>query len=196
MDIAQIYFDKYGITNVTDNNRSWKKEEVGDSIIKEENLFVRFFPDMIGYKKITTKKLQKAGADYIIYFEDRDPIYIDIKVNIGSDYSMKPEDYIRKSHYVENEVALPIEIYQNKIFTNEKSKITDYMLYFILEEKRQICYLIDYIEIFKVSAYHCNFGKQDMKRFTLYRSNNKSGIYIKTPTSYYNNIRKYVLNIL
>ena len=76
------------------------KEKVAEKAIKETRIFDIFFPDNIGYKKISQKKMQLAGVDYEIYLPNGETVYIDLKTGIGSDYSMKSEDFVQERRII------------------------------------------------------------------------------------------------
>lgn len=172
--------------------RTAAKEMIGEKIIQKFHLFDILFPENIGFKKITDKKRQKAGADYIIYYPNNE-YYIDLKVCFGPSYTMKMEDYLKPTRIIGYQPAIPVEIYQNDIFTNNSCKITDYMLYLIIDENGLRAYLIDYNVIRKISKEHKgeikvenNVAKKvQTGTFKWYTSNNGSGIYIKIPAEKY-----------
>lgn len=199
----EFYFTKFDVDLERAKKRALVKNEngmitaatemCGEKYIKESHLFDLLFPDNIGWKKVTSKKLQKSGADYEIYFEYNDSfssLYIDIKVCIGPNYNMSSDDYNQPTRLCQPvKKGVPVEIYQNDIFTFSKGKLTDYVLYIIMDEDGIFYKLFSYDEIRKICLEHkkefdlrggtatiVNKGK-----YKWHKSNNGSGIYIKIP---------------
>lgn len=200
--IKQHYFNKYGISLQMAEKKALVKNEngmitaatemVGDKIIKLNSLFDKLFPNNTGYKKETRKKYQKLGVDYWVFDENGEEIAIDIKVNIGPDYSMEKSDYTNTEIEHKDSLSIPVEIYQNGDFTNSDDKLTDYMLYFILDNNNQYYKLIEYSKIRNISLKHkyvdeaVSYSPLTVKRvnkgdFSWHQSNNGTGIYIKVP---------------
>ena len=125
------------INNKPISDRTVEKEKFGEKAIKENNLWDILFPNNLGWKKITDKRQQKLGVDFKIHTETGD-VNVDIKVLIGPDYSE----------------GLPVEIYQRPVreadipssytFTNRSSKLTDYMVYIVLDRNGFFVYKIPY----------------------------------------------------
>lgn len=119
------------------SERTTAKEKWGEDAIKENHLWDILFPNNLGWKKITDKRQQKLGIDYKIHTDSGD-VNVDIKVCIGSDYSE----------------GLPCEIYQRPVreadipssytFTNRSSKLTDWMVYIVLDRAGFRVYKIPY----------------------------------------------------
>ena len=126
-----------GITNQPSSERTTAKEKWGEKAIKENHLWDILFPNNLGFKKITDKRQQKLGVDFKIHTETGD-VNVDIKVLIGSNYTE----------------GLPVEIYQRPvreadvpssyIFTNRSSKLTDWMMYIVLDKVGFRVYKIPY----------------------------------------------------
>lgn len=155
--------------------RTSAKELICNKLIKRGKLFERFCNSMgwqyNGYKKVTSVKMQRSGVDFIIYCNingvEKD-IYIDLKGCVGTKYDFAP-----------------VEIMQNMIFTNTKSKLTDYMLYICIDDYRpprfrfvpydEICKIsLDYKPTLETNGDVCFFKfKPEVKV-----SNNKSGHYV------------------
>lgn len=163
-------------------------EMVGEKLLKKYNIFDKLFPNNTGYKKITNKKQQKAGVDYVVFNGD-DETYIDIKVCVGPDYSIKPEDFNNQPQRLISSVAVPVEIYQNNVFTNVKGKLTDYVLYLIIDQSGYYFYMISYDELRQISLEHKIVHevdnnvivKRNKGKYKWHTSNNGSGCYIKIP---------------
>lgn len=176
------------------------KEKVAEKAIKETKIFDIFFPDNIGYKKITTKKMQLAGVDYEIYLPNGETVYIDLKTGIGPDYSMKPADFVEERRIIGRMPAVAVELYQYDIFTNTKGKLTDYFLYYIQDNFGAAFYLFDYDTIRNVSVEHKKKvviengkGKEVISgKYTPYTSFNGTGIYIKVPVEGFA-LKKFIL---
>lgn len=125
------------INKLPASDRTTAKERWGEKAIKENHLWDILFPNNLGWKKITDKRQQKLGVDYRIHTENGD-VNVDIKVCIGSDYTE----------------GLPCEIYQRPIrepdvpssysFTNRSSKLTDWMVYIVLDKAGFRVYKIPY----------------------------------------------------
>lgn len=193
MDYFEHYCEIFGIDKkkavakavyLSDNGiRTAMKEMIGEGIIKKYNLFNVIFPDNIGYKKVTSKKLQKCGCDYQIFFQDKKSVFIDLKSLVGNDYDMVDKDYRDGGHHEhdENTKGIALEIYQNGIFTNV-NKLTDYFLYTICDKDGISYCLISYKKVFDVcKKYIIHMGVVPINEFTMYKSNNNTGLYIKYP---------------
>ena len=133
------------INNQPSRERTTAKEKWGEKSIKDNHLWDILFPDNLGHKKITNKREQKLGVDFKIHTEDGD-INVDIKVLIGPDYTE----------------GLPVEIYQRPTrepdvmssytFTNRSSKLTDWMVYIVLDKSGFRVYKIPYSVIHSESV--------------------------------------------
>ena len=198
--IKQHYFNKYGINlslakskalvNTENGMITAATEMVGDKIIKLNSLFDKLFPNNTGYKKETKKKYQTAGVDYWVFDEKGNEIAIDIKVNIGPDYNMEKTDYTNTEIEHKQSLSIPVEIYQNGFFTNSSDKLTDYMLYLVLDNNNEYYKLIEYNKIREISLKHKYVEKLVAPRtvervnegdFSWHTSNNGTGVYIKVP---------------
>lgn len=161
--------------------RTSAKELIGQKIIQRNDIF-RHCAESLGleyqgYKKITSKKEQKRGVDFIIHTNNGD-INIDLKSEILGDYTDSNGDDV-----------LVAEIYQNDQFTNHKGKATDYVLYVIDDVHGARAYLVDYEVLSSFSVANAKHYERQgdvyvLKNNPRYQtSNNGSGIYIKsTPT--------------
>lgn len=117
--------------------RTTAKEKWGEKVIKENHLWDILFPNNLGWKKITDKRQQKLGIDFKIHTESED-INVDIKVCVGFNYTE----------------GLPLEIYQRPVseadipssysFTNRSSKLTDFIVYLVLDNAGFRVYKIPY----------------------------------------------------
>ena len=201
MTTKEMYFKKFDIDRTKAEKRALVKndngittamtEMLGEKIIKQFHIFDELFPENTGYKKVVSKKFQKAGVDYEVYNEN-ETLYIDIKVCVGPDYSMNADDFNNTSDVLESK-AVPIEIYQNNVFTNTKGKLTDYMLYIIADNSGISYLLLSYEDVMKISMEHkrqIEYFYTEKGRIAKYinkgaykwhTSNNGSGIYIKFP---------------
>lgn len=204
-EIKQAYFEKFEIDIEKAEKKALLKnnenaiitaatEMCGDMYIKKEHLFDVIFPDNIGYKKETRKKFQKAGVDYIVYLPDNEELYVDIKVCIGQNYNMVEDDYNDKNDYIQVikdgiPKGVPIELYQNNNFTFSKGKLTDYVLFIIMDSDGITYSLLDYDKVHKIALEHkkqwdTRGGSATLVnkgRMKWHRSGNGSGIYIKWP---------------
>lgn len=119
------------------SERTTAKEKWGEDAIKENHLWDILFPENLGYKKITDKRQQKLGVDFKIHTETMD-VNVDIKVCVGFNYTE----------------GLPLEIYQRPVremdvpssytFTNRSSKLTDFIVYIVLDNVGFRVYKIPY----------------------------------------------------
>jgi hypothetical protein len=126
-----------GINNQPASDRTTAKEKWGEKAIKENHLWDILFPNNLGWKKITDKRTQKLGVDFKIHTDSGD-VNVDIKVCVGSNYTE----------------GLPVEIYQRPVreadipssytFTNLSSKLTDWMVYLVLDNAGFRVYKIPY----------------------------------------------------
>lgn len=125
------------INNQPASDRTTAKERFGERAIKENHLWDILFPGNLGYKKITNKREQKLGVDFKIHTDSGD-VNVDIKVCVGFNYTE----------------GLPLEIYQRSIreadipssysFTNRSSKLTDFIVYIVLDNVGFRVYKIPY----------------------------------------------------
>ena len=171
------------------NSKTCIKETRGDDAIKQYNIWDRFFPGNTGWKKVTDKKMQKAGVDYIIYGAHGEEMYVDLKTGIGDDYT--------DGGYA----VVAIEIYQNDWFTNTDHKMTDFMLYYTNDKYGERFFLYDYDDIKKVSEEHRKklIYKEDVDMYTYknegsfqwHKSFNGTGIYIRMPFDYIPVLKQY-----
>lgn len=199
--------DKNDDTEVTKAKEQW-----AENVLRENRIFELVAQevgiDYLGRKKITNKKLQKSGIDYVLFGENKE-INVDLKTGIGSDYSMRDEDWTiypekiikeicdDKSLYVGHD-GIAVEITQYDFFTNRKEKATDYDLYIQWDCSGIKVYLIDYKEINRVSnenwwhfekCGHSTYLKvrgstkygPDKAFYALKTSFNGTGVYIKYP---------------
>lgn len=168
-----------------------EKEALAEKALKVNKIFDVFFPGNIGYKKITVKKLQLAGVDYEVYFPDDKVEYVDLKTGIGPDYSMKQEDYTSPHRIIGRQPALALEVYQYGQFTNTKSKMTDYFIYYLKDDYQEAFYLVPYIDVRNVCLKHKKTFKIENGiakevfngEYTVHKSFNGTGDYIKVPAS-------------
>lgn len=171
-----------GINAQPPEERTTSKEKWGEKAIKENHLWDILFPNNLGHKKITDKRQQKLGVDFKIHTESGD-INVDIKVLIGPDYTE----------------GLPIEIYQRPTreadvpssytFTNRSSKLTDWMVYIVLDRNGFRVYKIPYSVIHAESLkYKWHFEEvmtnkglsyKCIKDEALQKSFNGTGYYVK-----------------
>lgn len=175
------------INNKPVAERTTAKEKWGEKAIKENHLWDILFPGNLGYKKITNKREQQLGVDFKIHTETGD-VNVDIKVCVGSSYPL-----------------LPIEIYQRSIrekdvpssyfFTNRESKLTDFFVYIMLDQKGFRVYKIPYDIVRTVSLkYRWHFEEVMTEKGLCYkcikdpelrRSWNKTGFYVLYDFSQY-----------
>lgn len=133
------------INNQPASDRTTAKEKWGEKALKENNLWDILFPNNLGWKKITDKRQQKLGVDFKIHTDSGD-VNVDIKVCVGFNYTE----------------GLPCEIYQRPVrepdvpssysFTNRSSKLTDWMVYIVLDKAGFRVYKIPYSVIHSESV--------------------------------------------
>ena len=199
-EIKRAFFEKFSIDMqkaakkalIKDNENAIvtaATEMCGDKYLKQEHLFDKLFPENTGYKKENRVKQQKAGCDYIIYMPNDEELYIDIKVCIGPSYNMVENDWNNPYRVDTTIKGVPIEIYQNGSFSFSKGKLTDYVLFIIMDNDGITYSLFSYDEIYKIAHAHRKQWDTRGGSATLvnrgtqrwHRSNNGSGIYIKWP---------------
>lgn len=164
------------------SERTTAKEKWGENAIKENHLWDILFPGNLGWKKITDKRLQKLGVDFKIHTEEGD-VNVDIKVCVGCNYTE----------------GLPLEIAQRPVrepdtlssytFTNRSSKLTDWMVYLVLDNAGFRLYKIPYNVIhtesvkykFKTVEIMTNHGLcyKWEKHPALQKSFNNTGFFVK-----------------
>lgn len=165
-----------------ESERTTAKEKWGEKAIKENHLWDILFPNNLGHKKITDKRQQKLGVDFKIHTETGD-VNVDIKVLIGPDYTE----------------GLPVEVAQRPVsepdtlssytFTNRSSKLTDWMVYLVLDKYGFRVYKIPYSVIhaesvkykFKTVEVMSDKGLcyKWVKHDSLKKSFNGTGYYVK-----------------
>jgi hypothetical protein len=161
--------------------RTAKKEIIGEKVIKKYDLINRIFPENTGFKKVLSEKLQKCGCDYEVFF-NKESIYLDLKSLVGEDYDMKNKDYRDGlEHDNQGKKGIALEIYQNGIFTNV-NKLTDYFIYTICDKDGIFYYPISYKKVVDIcKKYIIHMGVVPVNEYTMYQSNNGTGLYIKYP---------------
>lgn len=163
-------------------------EMVGEKIIKQHTLWNTLFPNYKSVKKVTNKKNQKQGIDYIIVTDDDEEVFVDIKVQIGPDYSPKQDDYKTPHRILSNTKVAALELYQNNI-PSLLGKKTDYFLFITVDESGIYYGLLPYEQAVNIIKEHLmthkvenGVAKVDWPGYlNHYTSNNGSGIYIKYP---------------
>lgn len=140
--------------------RTALKELVGEKIIKKYQIWEHFFPDYESVKKVTTKKLQMEGVDFII----NEDTFIDLKSDIGPDYGN----------------IIPLEIRQNGVFTMLSNKKTDWLLHIVVDDFKKRAVLIDYQWASKL-AHRIAVAQVNHSEipWPMFLSNNGTGQYIK-----------------
>lgn len=161
--------------------RTAKKEMIGKKVIKKYDLINRIFPENTGFRKVSSKKLQKCGCDYEVFFDDKS-IYLDLKSLVGEDYDMKDKDYRDGlEHDNQGKKGIVLEIYQNGIFTNV-NKLTDFFIYTICDKDGISYCVISYKKVVEIcKKYIIHMGVVPVNEYTMYQSNNGTGLYIKYP---------------
>ena len=172
-NITEDKIKSNALHNTENGYRTSAKELVGNAIVKQ------LFPK---WKKVSNVKMQKAGADFITPEEK----FIDIKVCIGPDYHK----------------TFPLEIYQNDIFTFTKNKLTDYLLYIIIDKDGTNLYLYDYDDVRNIAEQHRRVLQVDKARDVVIQFNpgpyhyktsgNGSGTFISYPVNILKNMLRSV----
>lgn len=163
-------------------------EMVGEKIIKQYTLWNILFPNYKSVKKITNIKNQKQGTDFQIITDDDEIVNIDIKVQIGPDYSPKKEDYKVPHRICSDTKVAALELYQNNI-PSLLGKKTDYFLFITVDESGIYYGLLEYDLAVKVIKEHLFkhtiidgvAHKEWPGYLNHFTSNNSSGIYVKYP---------------
>lgn len=163
-------------------------EMVGEKIIKQHTLWNILFPNYKSIKKITNIKNQKQGIDYQITTDDDEIVNIDLKVQIGPDYSPKSDDYKTPHRILSNTKVAAIELYQNNV-PSLLGKKTDYFLFITVDASGIYYGLLEYSKAVSIIKEHLKTHTVEngvakvewpgyLNHFT---SNNGSGIYVKYP---------------
>lgn len=163
-------------------------EMVGEKIIKQHTLWNVLFPNYKSVKKVVNKKNQRQGIDYQIITDDDEIINIDIKVQIGKDYSPLPSDFKEPHRILSNTKVAALELYQNNI-PSLLGKKTDYFLFITVDESCIYYGLLSYEQAVNIIKEHLMTHKVENGVAKVewpgylnhYTSNNGSGIYIKYP---------------
>lgn len=163
-------------------------EMVGEKIIKQHTLWNALFPNYKSVKKITNVKNQKQGIDYQIITDDDEIVNIDIKVQIGPDYSPKPEDYKEPHRILSTTKVAALELYQNNI-PSLLGKKTDCFLFITVDESGVYYGLLEYNLAVKTIKEHLVkhsiidgvAHKEWPGYLNHFTSNNGSGVYVKYP---------------
>ena len=156
------------------NNITKTKEAIGEAFLKKYNVFESFFPSYLAFRKITNKKLQKEGVDFIVTNKDEEEIFIDLKTDIGPDYSN----------------IVPIEIRQYGAVTMTKDKKTDYILHVVIDDHQRKAVLFMYKHFCSIANAIAQQQTEDnktgpfkfshdSKAYEVFTSRNSTGEYIK-----------------
>ena len=175
-NISDVDIKKNMLQRSENAYRTSAKELICRKIVKRFGLCKRYIEEndlgeFTGYKWVTNKKQQLSGIDIQVFYTDRfgneKTVNIDLKGCVG------------------NYPYAVVEITQNMIFTNTKSKATDVVLYVAVNNDGTVKYrFVDYATICKISLDYkptlemngdvCFFKfKPEVKV-----SNNKSGHYV------------------
>ena len=169
------------INNQPASERTTAKEKWGEKAIKENHLWDILFPNNLGWKKITDKRQQKLGVDFKIHTENGD-VNVDIKVLIGPDYPLLPLEIAQRPLREPDTLS-------SYTFTNRSSKLTDWMVYLVLDKSGFRVYKIPYSVIhaesikykFKTVEVMCDKGLcyKWVKHESLQKSFNGTGYFVK-----------------
>lgn len=187
------YAEKYNVPYIYNKNiraYSIMKEKIGERFIDNNNLFPPHIRGVTGYEYITDRDLQLSGVDVIVKTNINKDVYIDIKVCIGEDYSMKTTDYIGAfaNFQLQMPIGIAIELqnkdrYGNWHKTFTKNKKTDYLLFIVLDKNGEHYNLINYKQL-------CNYIEKHSNEYTKYLSNEGTAEYIKVPLNIFNKYYK------
>lgn len=177
---------KRALVDSENGRKTALKELIGEAVIKRFTLWNRLFPNYQSVKKITSKKNQKEGIDFMVTAEDGTIYNIDLKSLVGN-YEWDGTERSDGKTFEQDVIRAPIELRQNGIFTNLLSKKTDYLLYIWTDpDTAQSTYsLLDYKMIsdisYKCDKVVCENKKMEPLPYIHYTSCNKTGEYILFP---------------
>lgn len=177
---------KRALVDSENGRKTALKELIGEAVIKRFTLWNRLFPNYQSVKKITSKKNQKDGIDFMVIAEDGTVYNIDLKSLVGN-YEWDGTERSDGKTFEQDVIRAPIELRQNGIFTNLPSKRTDYLLYIWTDpDTAQSTYsLLDYKMIsdisYKCDKVVCENKKMEPLPYIHYTSCNKTGEYILFP---------------
>lgn len=178
-----------------ENSKTCDKEREAEEIINLYNVW-----EKCGFKfkeKVTDKKRQKEGIDFLVTDERGDVYNIDLKTEIGPSYDMVIDDF-RDPQYFISAKGLVLELYQSGIFTNTSTKKTDFMLY-ILKDNSGIYYALvpykwihemsmklrgGYKDVFIDNVHYREYCEMGGKKLKPHKSFNGSGVFVKLPYSF------------
>lgn len=177
---------KRALVDSENGRKTALKELIGEAVIKRFALWNRLFPNYQSVKKITSKKNQKDGIDFMVTAEDGTIYNIDLKSLVGN-YEWDGTERSDGKTFEQDVIRAPIELRQNGIFTNISSKKTDYLLYIWTDpDTAQSTYsLLDYKMIsdisYKCDKVVCENKKMEPLPYIHHTSNNGTGEYILFP---------------
>ena len=177
---------KRALVDSENGRKTALKELIGEAVIKRFTLWNRLFPNYQSVKKITSKKNQKDGIDFMVTTEDGTIYNIDLKSLVGN-YEWDGTERSDGKTFEQDVIRAPIELRQNGIFTNTSSKKTDYLLYIWTDpDTAQSTYsLLDYKMIsdvsYKCDKVVCENKKVEPLPYIHHTSNNGTGEYILFP---------------
>lgn len=177
---------KRALVDSENGRKTALKELIGEAVIKRFTLWNRLFPNYQSVKKITSKKNQKDGIDFMVTAEDGTVYNVDLKSLVGN-YEWDGTERSDGKTFEQDVIRAPIELRQNGIFTNFPSKRTDYPLYIWTDpDTAQSTYsLLDYKMIsdisYKCDKVVCENKKMEPLPYIHHTSNNGTGEYILFP---------------
>lgn len=176
--------DKRALFDSENARKTALKELIGEKAISKGNLWSILFPDYESKKRITSKRNQLDGIDYMITASDGTVYNIDLKC-VQGDYSWDGTETSDHLMFDGNVLRAPIEIRQNGVFTNLLKKKTDFLLYIFHQPDGVYYSLLSYGMIANFSrqcdAIVCENTHSKQNTFIHHTSNNGTGDYVLFP---------------
>ena len=113
---------KRALVDSENGRKTALKELIGEAVIKRFTLWNRLFPNYQSVKKITSKKNQKDGIDFIVTAEDGTVYNIDLKSLVGN-YEWDGTERSDGKTFEQDVIRAPIELRQNGIFTLKENRL-------------------------------------------------------------------------
>lgn len=162
------------------------KEKVGEAVIEKYDLWNVLFPGNIGVEKVTDKKRQKMGLDFIVTMPN-ERIGIDLKSLVG-EFHMEVEDF--KDMPTRNDLkqfGASYEVSQLGKFSTGPDKKNKYFLYTLVGTWGIRYALIPKVEVEAECCKYWNTGRNKLYgtgKYNTRTSNNGTGVYVMIPTNY------------
>lgn len=183
-DISDEEVNKRALFDSENARKTALKELIGEKAISKGRLWNILFPDYESKRRITSKKNQLDGVDYMITASDGTVYNIDLKC-VQGDYSWDGTETSDHLRFDKDVLRAPVEIRQNGIFTNLSKKKTDYLLYVFHQPDGVYYSLLSYEMIVNFSrqcdAIVCKNNHLKQNTFIHHTSFNGTGDYVLFP---------------